>query len=66
MKLYVNGQWREIPAVRTVADVLEHFHLSQRLVVVELNRVIIPREDYATQTVQDGDTMEIVHFVGGG
>ncbi|MDI3256194.1 MAG: sulfur carrier protein ThiS [Kyrpidia sp.] len=66
MKLHVNGQWKEVPQARTVADVLAHFHLSHRLVIVELNRVIVPREEYAARPVQEGDTMEIVHFVGGG
>lgn len=66
MKLHVNGQWRELPDVSTVADVLRHFHLSERLVIVELNRTIVPKEDYAKRAVHDGDTMEIVHFVGGG
>ncbi|MDI3327417.1 MAG: sulfur carrier protein ThiS [Alicyclobacillaceae bacterium] len=66
MKLHVNGQWRELPDVSTVADVLQHFHLSERLVIVELNRTIVPKEDYAKRAVHDGDTMEIVHFVGGG
>ncbi|CAB3391902.1 MULTISPECIES: sulfur carrier protein ThiS [Kyrpidia] len=66
MRLHVNGQWKEIPEVRTVADVLHHFHLVDRMVVVELNREIIPREQYDIQAVRDGDHMEIVHFVGGG
>ncbi|ADG06507.1 sulfur carrier protein ThiS [Kyrpidia tusciae] len=66
MKLHVNGQWKEVPGVKTVAEVLHHFHLADRMVVVELNREIIPREQYDIQAVRDGDHMEIVHFVGGG
>ena len=33
---------------------------------VEVNRDIIPRDEYATCRLQPGDTIEIVHFVGGG
>jgi thiamine biosynthesis protein ThiS len=33
---------------------------------VELNRNIVPREQWAQTTLLDGDRLEIVHFVGGG
>jgi sulfur carrier protein len=35
-------------------------------VVVELNREILARDAYGETPVQDGDTLELVHFVGGG
>jgi sulfur carrier protein len=36
------------------------------MVVVELNRDILDRERYSDVGVSDGDTLELVHFVGGG
>ena len=36
------------------------------LVVVELNREILERDEYARVTVAEGDQLELVHFVGGG
>jgi sulfur carrier protein len=33
---------------------------------VELNRDIIPRSNWLTTALKDGDKLEIVHFVGGG
>jgi sulfur carrier protein len=35
-------------------------------VAVELNREIVPRAHWERTQLQDGDHLEIVHFVGGG
>ena len=36
------------------------------MVVVELNHDIIERDRYQDHAVSEGDTLELVHFVGGG
>lgn len=40
--------------------------LRPECIAVELNGAIVKRGTYNTVTLSDGDTMEIVHFVGGG
>jgi thiamine biosynthesis protein ThiS len=35
-------------------------------VAVELNRELIPRDQWPSTRLSDGDKLEIVHFVGGG
>lgn len=50
----------------TVAGLLDDLELDGRLVVVELNRQIIRRTEIEDVVLQDGDRVEIVHFVGGG
>ena len=35
-------------------------------IAIELNGAIVSRKDYDKVTLKDGDSMEIVHFVGGG
>lgn len=35
-------------------------------IAIELNDTIVPRRTYADVILHDGDSMEIVHFVGGG
>ena len=35
-------------------------------VAVELNRDIVPRDRWAETTLNEGDRLEVVHFVGGG
>ena len=65
MKLIINGQERDLEA-KTVSDVVSHFGLNERIIVIEHNLNIIPREQYAETAVAEGDKIEIVHFVGGG
>lgn len=62
----INGDRREVPEGLTVGQLLEHFDLHPRLVVVEKNREILRRQDYETVSVDAGDSLELVHFVGGG
>lgn len=66
MQLTINGSVREITTARTVEQLLAELELDPRAVVVELNREIIRRPAIAETTVNDGDVVEIVHFVGGG
>jgi sulfur carrier protein len=40
--------------------------MKQDRVAVELNRAIVPRDQWAATGLSDGDRLEIVHFVGGG
>ena len=67
MKLVVNGESRDFPSTAlTVVELLESLGLSQRRVAVEVNRRIVPRASHAQATLNDGDIVEIVQFVGGG
>jgi thiamine biosynthesis protein ThiS len=62
----LNGETRAIPAGISVHELLEHLELQPRLIVVEHNGEILRREGYSDVSVQAGDALELVHFVGGG
>lgn len=62
----VNGKVREIPEDSTVRALLDSLELHPGMVVVEVNREILPRDTCGDVAVRDGDTIELVHFVGGG
>jgi sulfur carrier protein len=65
--LTVNGRERGVPTGSTVADLLQGLGIDPRMVVVEHNREILhDRALHADQVLAAGDTVEIVHFVGGG
>lgn len=66
MNLTVNGEPKTFESVATLTDLLAALGLDARAVVVEHNRAIVRRPALADTAVQDGDTIEIVHFVGGG
>jgi thiamine biosynthesis protein ThiS len=50
----------------TIADLLARLDIDPRRVAVERNLVIIKRAAYAATSVEEGDEIEIVNFVGGG
>lgn len=62
----LNGESRNLPDGATVGGLVRELGLNQRRIAVEINRDILPREAYASRSLQDGDTVEIVHFIGGG
>ena len=69
MKLQVNGVQRDLNPTLDPANleaVIEALAQNPRLVVVEHNGVIVPRGGWATTTVGEGDSLEIVTIVGGG
>jgi thiamine biosynthesis protein ThiS len=66
LALMVNGEARQVPSPATVADLLRYLNLDPRTVVVELNREIVRRPRLGETALSDGDTVELVHFVGGG
>ena len=66
MTVRLNGEERSCHEGLTVADLVAELGLGKRRVAVEVNREIIPREEYAQHRLQPGDVIEVVHFVGGG
>jgi sulfur carrier protein len=67
LRLTINGESVELPGdMRVVSDVLRHFGLADKVVMVELNEQALPREKHHTTAVAEGDRLEIAHFVGGG
>lgn len=62
----LNGEGRECREEMTLADLVAELGLGAKRIAVEVNRDIIPREEYANCRLNAGDEIEIVHFVGGG
>ena len=66
LTLVVNGESRALDAPSTVAGLLTTLGLDTRKVAVERNEEIVPRSLYAETWLDEGDWVEIVHFIGGG
>jgi sulfur carrier protein len=69
MKVTINGQEREFPELAApvkLVELLQALELKSDRVAVEHNGSIVGRGEWARATVGSGDTLEIVHFVGGG
>ena len=65
MKITVNGEAATVEAA-TLLEYLNALAIDPRRVAVELNREILPKSAYESTPLNDGDVLEIVHFVGGG
>jgi thiamine-phosphate pyrophosphorylase len=66
MRIEVNGKWVDLKSTGSIRDLLDELGLDPRMVVVERNREIVRRDRLDTVRVADGDSFEIVQFVGGG
>ncbi len=67
MTLTVNGEERIFDVERlSIVGLLEELGLAERRVAVEVNRRIVRRAEHAGHALEEGDAVEIVHFVGGG
>jgi thiamine biosynthesis protein ThiS len=66
LSITLNGEPRRVNAGMTVADLVEELGLPINKVAVERNLEIVPRSTLAEVILEDGDMLEIVHFVGGG
>ena len=61
----INGE-PENAEGKNIAEVLAEIGFNDKRVAVELNENIVPRVKYSETFLEDGDTLEIVRFVGGG
>lgn len=66
MRLLVNGEAYDAPDGLTVRSLIERLGLDNGPVAVERNREVVPRSEHVTTVLAAEDTVEIVHFVGGG
>ena len=66
MHLFINGDQKTFDAPLSLAQLIEQLGMKSDRVAVELNREIVARADWAQTRLNDGDRLEVVHFVGGG
>ncbi|KIL50911.1 sulfur carrier protein ThiS [Jeotgalibacillus campisalis] len=67
MKLMINGETVDVPDnISVVEELLHHYELKDRVVMVELNKEVIDHADHKTQTIGENDRLQLVQFVGGG
>jgi thiamine biosynthesis protein ThiS len=62
----LNGERFELEQPLSVASLLAQLDIDPRRVAVEHNLMIVRRQTYPDVLVEEGDTVEIVNFVGGG
>jgi len=66
LRVYVNGEIRELSGVASLAELITHLELPATRIAVEVNREVVRRNDWSGTMLHEDDRVEIVHFVGGG
>lgn len=64
--IILNGEPRKLAEELDLESLIEHFSLPHKRIAVELNNNVISRSEWGAVKVNDGDKLEVVHFVGGG
>jgi len=66
MQVIINGKPEEVSSGVTLLGLVETRNLDPTRVVAELNREIVPGEHFAITVLNEGDSLELLQFVGGG
>ncbi len=66
MKIILNGEEVLLEGKLNVASLIEKYSLDKRKIAVERNLEIVPRSSFEEVMVDEGDRIEIIHFIGGG
>jgi len=67
MYLIVNGKrYDNLEDNITMRELLDHLKLPAKKIAIERNREIVSKSTYDSVSLNDGDIIEIIHFIGGG
>ncbi|WP_457642175.1 sulfur carrier protein ThiS [Persephonella sp.] len=66
MKIVVNGEEREFDKEMTIEELVKTLGIKAPNYAVAVGMEVIPKSEYGTYKIKDGDKVEIVTFVGGG
>ena len=66
MQVFVNGESKEFSDVLSLERLVDELVLPGLRIAIEVNGRVVRRGDWSETTLNDGDRVEIVHFVGGG
>jgi len=66
MNILLNNKPEKLFDGSTVKKLLENKNIKNKYYAVEINRKIIPKSEYKTYVIKDGDKIEIITAIGGG
>ena len=67
MYLIVNGKkYDNLEDDITMRELLDYLKLPAKKIAIERNREIVSKSTYDSVSLNDGDIIEIIHFIGGG
>jgi len=66
MKIFLNGEEVKLESALSMSSLLEKYLLDKRKIAVERNFEIVPHSSFSEVVIEEGDRIEIIHFIGGG
>lgn len=66
MEIVLNGEKEVLDKEYTVAELLEKYEFNPDIVTVAVNGDILARDTFGNKFIKDGDTVDILLFMGGG
>lgn len=66
MNITLNGEATQLQEGTYLSQLIEQLSIEGRRIAVEINQEIIPKSEHAVYEIKEGDSIEIVHAIGGG
>lgn len=66
IKFILNGEEKTLPQKITISELIAKYNLDIRKIAIEKNLEIVNKKDFDKIFVENGNKIEIVHFIGGG
>ena len=66
MNIFINGEQTQVPDQLSMGSLIDKLDLAGQRVAVEVNEELVPRSTFGEYRLQENDTVEIIHAVGGG
>lgn len=66
MKIKVNGEERDVAMATTLEQLIHSLGLESKVMAAAVNMEIVKQDAWDKAVLNDGDTIELLDFVGGG
>lgn len=66
IKVFLNGKNKTIDEKTNLNLLLKELSIESNKVAIEINGVVVSKNDYEKKIIRTNDKIEIVHFIGGG
>jgi thiamine biosynthesis protein ThiS len=66
LNITLNGEKKDVPDNITIVCLLDFLKIQHQRVAVELNTEIVKKDKYGDTSIKEGDSLEVVSFMGGG
>ena len=66
MRITVNGEERHLDTGTTLGELIAALGIGEKVMAAAVNMEIVKKERWGEQRLEEGDRVELLHFVGGG